>query len=38
MSVIVKNSDALIFGHQSPFYRIITEAGLKESFLHLLVD
>jgi hypothetical protein len=38
MSTTIKTSDSLIFGHQSPFYRVITESGLREIFLHLLVD
>jgi hypothetical protein len=38
MSSIVKNSDSQVFGHMSPFFRIITDSGLKETFLHLLVD
>jgi hypothetical protein len=38
MSTIVRSNDSLVFGSQSPFYRIITDAGLKETFIHLVLD
>jgi hypothetical protein len=38
MSVLVKQNNLLVFGSQSPLYRVITEAGLKEDFIHLLID
>jgi hypothetical protein len=38
MSSIVKHNDLITFGVQNPFYRVITEAGIKETFLHLLLD
>jgi hypothetical protein len=38
MSALVKTNDALVFGPQSQFYRVITDSGLKESFFNLLIN
>jgi hypothetical protein len=38
MSSIVRTNDNSVFGPQSPFFRVITDSGLKETLLHLLVD
>jgi hypothetical protein len=38
MSTVIKSNNALVFGNQSSFINILTEPGLKDSFLRLLVD
>lgn len=38
MSVIVNANNQLIFGNQSPLYRVVTEQGLKDTFTHMIVD
>ena len=38
MSSLVQNNNALVFGSQNPFKSYLTEPGLKNTFLHLLLD
>ena len=38
MSVIVNANNQLVFGNQSPLYRVVTEQGLKDTFMHMIVD
>ena len=38
MSSLVQNNNALVFGSQNPFRNYVTEPGLKNSFMHLLLD
>lgn len=38
MSVIVNANNQLIFGNQSPLYRVVTEQGLKDTFTHMIID
>lgn len=38
MSSLVQNNNALVFGSQNPFRNYLTEPGLKNTFLHLLLD
>jgi hypothetical protein len=38
MSSIVRANNNFVFGHQSPFFRVITDSGLKETLFYLLVD
>ena len=38
MSSLVQNNNALVFGSQNPFRNYLTEPGLKNNFLHLLMD
>lgn len=38
MSSLVSNNNALVFGSQNPFKTYLTEPGLKNTFLHLLLD
>lgn len=38
MSTLVKNNNALVFGSQNPFKNYLTEPGIKNAFLHKLLD
>jgi len=38
MSSVVQNNNALVFGSQNPFKNYLTEPGLKNTFLHLILD
>lgn len=38
MSTLVRNNNALVFGSQNPFRNYLTESGLKNTFLHMLLD
>ena len=38
MSTLVQNNNALVFGSQNPFRNYLTEPGLKNTFLHLILD
>ena len=38
MSSLVQNNNVLVFGSQNPFRNYLTEPGLKNTFLHLLLD
>lgn len=38
MSTLVRNNNALVFGSQNPFKNYLTEPGLKNTFLHKLLD
>ncbi len=38
MSSITINNNTLVFGHQSPLYRVVSESGLKENLTRMIVD
>lgn len=38
MSNLILHNESLVFGAQSPFYKTISDAGVKERFLHLMAD
>lgn len=38
MSSITINNNTLVFGHQSPLYRVVSESGLKENLMRMIVD
>lgn len=38
MSSLVQNNNALVFGSQNPFRNYLTEPGLKNTFMHLILD
>ena len=38
MSTLVRNNNSLVFGSQNPFKNYLTEPGLKNIFLHKLLD
>ena len=38
MSSITINNNSLVFGHQSPLYRVVSDPNLKEKLMHMLVD
>ena len=38
MSSITINNNTLVFGYQSPLYRVVSESGLKENLTRMIVD
>ncbi len=38
MSSITINNNTVVFGHQSPLYRVVSESGRKENLIRMIVD
>ena len=38
MSTLVETNNSLVFGPQSPIYRIVNDSGVKENFTRYIID